>query len=496
MRAGRLLPLSVLLAALLLPALARSEEDGPRERWQHLGTEAVERLHVLAKWCASAKLFAARAEVYEAVLRFEPDDEIARRWLRYERADDGAWRRKPGYTAPRDRSRSRGRFEERRAAWSAWFSERVLALVEAARAGGDVALGSRILATATRVVPEVEVLRRENGEILLHSGDTTRWILVESKIARKRRRSLRKIANAAVAAVPDPTQGTLASGDDGDAVAWGKVLQGERVRVLGTPDEQEMRVQHEYCEACWPVFRAALDLDPPTWISLDHYARGLTVYVFDDLAAGNAFLGRQPHIRPRFHEFTKTLAALWIPYRAAVLVKCEDRLARLEGGPKQILGGMCAALLDLGGDEAWVCEGLDHYLTYLITGTRILSSVTDVKSRYGQPTPGLPDVRPRAMGQDDWLRRGLALLRSDEKPDFFLMVGKNVNDITVNEVLYGYCIVVYLIQGRPKACVPFFSAVGKAETVDLEPIVQKHLGFDVATFETRVLRWLDETISE
>ena len=29
----------------------------------------------------------------------------------------------------------------------------------------------------------------------------------------------------------------------------------------------------------------------------------------------------------------------------------------------------------------------------------------------------------------------------------------------------------------------------------MEPPVQKHLGFDVAALEARVLRWLDETAS-
>ena len=62
--------------------------------------------------------------------------------------------------------------------------------------------------------------------------------------------------------------------------------------------------------------------------------------------------------------------------------------------------------------------------------------------------------------------------------------------------VFGYALGAYLIEGRPKTCVPFFRAVGEAKTVDLEPIVQKHLGFDVAALEVRVLRWLEETTWE
>ena len=108
-------------------------------------------------------------------------------------------------------------------------------------------------------------------------------------------------------------------------VEWGGILQGEHVRVLGTPDDAEMRRQYQYCEACWPVFHAALDLDPPTGSTLDDYARGMSVYVFDDIRRGNAFLVRQPGVSERYREFTESLAALWIPRRAAVLVKSGDR---------------------------------------------------------------------------------------------------------------------------------------------------------------------------
>ena len=494
MRAGpacRLLALLALLASC--PGLLRAGEDAPRVRWQRLRGESVERLHALATWCTSARLFAARAEVYERVLAFEPNDEVARQWLRYERTGDGTWRRRPDYTPPRDLSRSRDDYEKRRAAWNVWFTEEALPLVRAAKDANDVALRSRILAAAARVAPEAPSLRTENGEVLVREGNASHWLLVESRLARTRRPRLRKLARDAVAAVPDPRPGAFRAGDDAEAVAWGRVLQGARVRVLGTPDDAELVQQLAYCEACWPVYRAALDLDVPTGSALDGYARGLTVYVFDDVAAGNAFLARQPGVSARYLEFGRALAALWIPERPAVLVKARDRPARLEGGPKQVLGGMSAALLDIRGLDGWASEGLDHYLAHLITGTRILSAVTDPKSRYGQPQPGRPDVTARAIDPDDWLQRGLALLRSGEKPEFFLLVGKSVNDLTVNDVLYGYCIVAYLIEGRPQACAPFLRAVGASQGVDLEPRVQQHLGFDVATLEARVLRWLAET---
>ena len=497
MRAELVRLLLLVLLAALVPGTASAEEDeAPRARWQGVRVEAVERLHALATWCASARLFAARAETYERVLAFDPDDEVARKWLRYERAADGTWNRRSHYTPPRDLSRSRDRYEERHAALGAWLAEEALAVVAAAGEAHDVALRSRILAVATQVAPEAADLRRENGEILVESPDASRWILVESRIARERRRDLLRAAKDAVAAVPDPQPGTPGTGDDAGVVPWGRILQGEQVRVLGLPDEVEMRTQYRYCEACWPVFRAALHVDPPTWSTPGSYARGVSVYVFDDVRRGNAFLDRQPDVPERYRAFAERLAALWIPGRPAVLIKSDNAQARLEAGPKQILGGMSATVLDIRAQDGWASEGLDHYLVYLITGTRILSSMTDPKSRYGQPQPGLPDVAPRAIDQDDWLRRGLALLRSDEKPDFFLMVGKSVNDLTTSDVLYGYCIVAYLVEGRPQACAPFLRAVGASENVDLEPLVQAHLGFDVAALEARVLRWLDETTRE
>jgi len=490
-------PCLALAAFLLLSALpARGEEEETADRWARLGAQAVERLHELAAFCVTTQLFAARAEVYEDVLAFDPDDAEARRWLRYERAEDGTWTRPRPYVKPKDRSRHRDSFEERRTAWRRWFEAEATPLLDAATAAGDVRLRSRILALAVHVVPDSEALRLENDEVAVEVDGRRTWILEESQRARERRPKLLQTGRDAVQEVPPPRRGPLVPEDDADAFAWGRVRVGTHVRVLGTPDTEEMGTQYRYCEACWPTVREALDLDALAWASIDAPLRGTTVYVLSSVESGNAFLRRIDGIPAGFLEFVLPMAATWVPTRRAIVVKADQPLVRLEGGPKQIIGAMEARLFGFHDERAWAGEALAHYLVHLVTGTRLLSSVARIESRYGRATePETPDAA-RQMGQDSWLLRGLALVSGEGKPNLHLLAGKHLNDLTVDDVLYSYCIVAYLVEGRPETCVPFFRAVGAAQNADLEPLVVEHLGYDVATLESRVRRWLEETTGE
>lgn len=485
----------VLLGALLDRRVASAGDDDLTARRHEWVAGAVEELHALADWCTSARLFAARARVYETVLLFDPDDGKARRWLRYRRGHDGDWGRAPHYVPPKDRGRQRPEFEKKIQAWRVAFLGEARALLEAAIAAGEMGLQSAILRTTLRIAPHDEGFRRANGEVRSNREGKTDWILVATQTGDRRRPALRKAAREAVDAVADPRRGSLVDADRRGDVPWGPVLQGRRVRVLGTTGAQEVRRQYDYCEATWPVFRSVFRLTAPVWKTDASYARGLTVYVVRSREAGNAFLSLQPGVSERSLDFVRPLVGAWIPGQAALVVKAPVPVIRLECGPKMILSGMCRRTFGITVNRAWASEGLAHYLTHLITGTRFICSVRDRKSRYAEPQPALPEYGVSTPNRDDWLLAGRDLLASEKKPDLFLMIGKDVNTITPDEVLYGYCIVAYLIEGRPDACVGFFRDVGQAETVDLEPIVKRRLGLDVSTFEARVLRWLDETTS-
>lgn len=492
-RPGPALPtvLPGLLLLLLAAGPARGEDETAPARWRRLAAEAVERLHDLARACASARLYAARAEVYEDVLAFDPDDEVARKWLRYRRAKDGTWARPDKYVPPKDRSRRRETYEEGRAAWRAWFEPAATALLDAAADAGDVALRSRILAVAVRVLPDSEALRLENAETAVEADGKRVWILDETACARERRPELFAAVKQAVEDAPAPQTGDLRPEDDAGGVRFGRALVGPHVRVLGTPKAKEMDRQYRFDEACYTAFDRGLGPDPAAWSLIHAQVDGVTVWVFDDLEEGNAFLARQPGATEEFRRFAAPLAGMWVPGRKGILVKSPDPLVRLEAGPKQVLGMMSFTLFHFGEKRAWAGEGLSQYLAYLVTGTHLIASVAEDRSGYGT-SDGETTPMPRQMGEDDWLRRGLELIAGGKKPNLYALVGKDINDLDVNDVLYAYCIVVYLVEGRPKRCTPFFRAVGEAGNADLDPLVETALGYDVPTLEARVRRWLEE----
>lgn len=483
------------LLVLLLPVPAFADAPSPRARWAALAAEAVEKLHDLGDWCRTSKMFGLRAEVLEMVLLFDPDDAVAREALRYEREADGTWKRRPGYRPPRNYRRRHDTYDERRAAWRAWFGGEAALLLQAARRAGDARLADEVLQIAVRAVPDDASLRSANREVAVEQDGRRVWILEESQRALENRPRYRALGRAAVEEVTPPTRGTMSVGEETSGVPWTGVLQGPHVRLLGEPPPREMATSFRYCEATWPVFRTVFDVEPPTWNDPGRYSRGVTVYVFDTLEGGNAFLARQSGVTERDAAFAASLVGTWIRGRPAFVVKSPDATSRLECAPRMLFATMAYHRLGVRDACGWAAEGLAHYLTYLVAGTRLLNSVADEDARYGRPQGDLPTDDTTAPTADDWLTTGLALLHGEDKPDLHLLAGKDVNAITKEEVLYGYCLTAYLVEGWPGQAVGFFRQVGDGEQVDMDRAALEHLGVRASTLEQRLLRWLEETAS-
>ena len=480
------------------PGVAAPDPD-VAGRWGALRAEAALRLHALARWCEGAKLFACREEVYEGLLRLDADDAVARKWLRYARSADGRWTRDPSYRRPRNLERGEKDFLARRAEVGAWFAATAAPVLSDAKAAGEFRVRAEVVSVGLGVDPESVVLRGWNEEVRdegarAKGGKAPPWILLETLRARDRRPALRRAAAEAVEAVPAPAPGTLEEADRRGNVEWPSVFQSEHARVLGVPPVEEMVRTVRHVEAAWPLFREAFGRQPGTPADEARYGRGLCLYVFDSPVAAALFLEAQPEVTPRFLEFVAPLVATWIPKRAAVVVKATIPEIRLEAAPRQVLGWMVAGMFGLDRRRAWISEGLLIYLTWQITGTRRLSSANDVEQRYAEGDRPIPEYQAR-LAEDgaDWYALGRLLLESPDKPDPFLMLGKDFNQLTKLEVLYAWCIAAWLVEGRPSQAATVFTALGGEGGNDLDAVGLEQLGFDARTLEERVHRWLVET---
>jgi hypothetical protein len=304
---------------------------------------------------------------------------------------------------------------------------------------------------------------------------------------------LRGVARRALDSPPPATNGTLSTTDALDQVPWGPARQGPHVRLLGTPGDAEMLRHYSACEAAWPLFEAAFGIEPPSWPADLPGVTGLSIVVFEDPEAGDAWLARIPGVPPEHLEFAKPLAASLVPGRPAILVKSNEEGLRVEAGARLVLDCMVITRLGVTVKRAWASQALSDYLIWPLTGTRLIGTTTAYTSRYAPETVGPGNPLPTALPADDWLKAGLLLVTGPEKPDFRLMVGKDLPGLTAPEMLYAYCVIAWLLEGRSDVAVPFLQAVGKMAEVDVEPLLVEHLGMDIVDLEARVRRWLEET---
>ena len=483
-----------LLACGLLPgpAAEAADEGEPGARWDVVRRDAIERLHELATWSKTKRLYAGRAGAYELVLAFDPDDEEARARLRYRRGRDGRWTRAARHTPPRDLGSGKAELEERLTAWRAWLLGEVRPLVASSGQSGDGALRCAILRAAIAAAPGDAGLRAANGEVEHEDHGATRWVLAESQVAKERRPQLERIGASVVQGVPEPGFEAPRPDERAEGVAWGQVLTGPHVRVVGTASPPEMDLQYTHCEAIWAVLRATLSLDDEPDGRVAESERP-TVYVTKSAEVGNRFLRALPDVEPR--ELARLVAAnsVRLPGGAAVLVKDGSRPWRLEAGPKELVALAVARALGVTDEDAWLAEALAHYVTYRVTGTRQAYRAGDRTETGAAEWLGSPGASVNLAVTDDWLGAGHDLCASSRRPDLLAMAAKDLSTITPDEVLLGYCLVAYWVEGRPDACTRLFRAVGRTPPEALEEVLLAHLGHDLPTVQARLVRWLAET---
>ena len=490
---------TILIALLLLvPAIPALAEDSPRVRWRAEKAQVLETLHDLADRCTRMKLFGTRADIYQQLLALSPDDKTARKWLKYKRAGDGSWERKGRWRRPRNSGKGVAEIVKRRQALAGEYRPRLRDLLEELRDEGLFKEAAEVVSAAVAIDPENQEFREWNGEVregkAARPGKSSKWILQESLHAKKRRPLFKKTAQDAIKDMKKPKESAPHKMDRIGGISWGTKLQGKHVRVVGTPPKEEMELMLRHAEATWPLFETVFEIRPGSWQSGDSYATGLTIYSLESIPMGNEFLSKWPGYTERDLEFLYPLVAMWIKRKPAVLCKSPQELVRLEVAPKQLNHAMISRAFGLTMDRAWAKEGLCLYLTWQITGTRLIYSVKDVESDYGESDKPVPDyVKNLSDPNADWLALGLELIKSPDKPDIHLMAGRKINDLTKHDALYSYCICAYVCEGHPEKCVDFFRRLSDKDGADIGMVCLESLGFDHVALEQRVKRWLEET---
>jgi hypothetical protein len=524
-------PLTGVLILVAAAVGARADVADMRARLAQAEASYVASLERVAKWCNGAKLFGRRDEVYEEILEFAPDHEKARKRLKYSRAPDGQWRPHPRYKRPRDwKPKLLPAFEERLAEARAEYRDATLYVCHSAttsrelsfaaettiallaRMPGDAAVRKGLehtLLTHLRMLRQQDVpkeLEEVTARLRTHLADDPdvrrafgeverdgRWLLPATVRAVERRARILAAAKAALEGVPAVKTATPTQAESAAGGASRGVYVTRHMRVLGTTTTASLEAIARYGEAAGPLLEAVMGRPVKR-------APTRTFFVFTDLDHWTQFLEGYPDITPqvRAHAIqatgsgypltTTAYACLPVGTPARELDLCVDVTFQtllneafshwhVKERRWQVLPG-------------WVRIGVSDYLTWRLTGKRILTTVGG-SDRYGTPEPEAGERSPEEGTK--WLEAAIEALERGRAPGTHLMLGKDLAAFDKDDALTSFGLANYLLEAHPQDAPRVLAEVGKGRNT--APVIQEVLQFSVEALHVELVRWLREAVA-
>ncbi len=526
-------PRPLLIAALLslccTPAAASEAFNADvEEALQGLITD----LDKLARWCKTPRLFGKRDEAYELVLEFDPDHERARKTLKFKRSKDGGWVQSPKYKRPRNwKPKVIPQYEERLAQALARYRDRMLdaCIREAARGGHTRAADLQVELLKGHLPGDAKVLQALKKTLLEHHGQLQsvevpialervafrlnkyfpkdpdvrralgeieidgRWVLPATVKALERHKQITVQAAAALKAVPavstaQATDAEMAAGGAGDGVKTTAHL-----RVLGTTSAESLASIAKHCEAAGPFIKAVLGREVKR-------AKMRTLFVFRKWDHWKNFVDRWKGFTPEVREYARAATSSGYPVG-------EHEYACLPVGRPEVELDVCADVIfqtllneafavwqEAKGQwhelPGWVRIGVSDYLTYRLTGKRILTTVGG-EIGYGQKKPEIKYRSPKAG--TDLLPIALEALQRNQAPGTHMMLGKGLAAFTKDDAITSFAFARYLLEGRPKDAVRILTEVGKGR--DTKAVVKEVLNMSIEALHVELMRWIEEMIA-
>lgn len=466
----------LLCLVLRAPARAFDESSFERARAEAAGAFVAELLS-LAHWCEGKKLNASRELCLRDVLRFEPDQAEARAGLGHRRGPDG-WiepeRRRP--LGDHDRT-AQVEYRERRARAFEPFRDALLAALERERAGLPAervdALREELLALA----PDDERVRAAFGE--RRSGES--WVLAETLVARERRAALKALVREAYEQLPEPLELQASAEELALGLDFTQVLGTPVARILATGSKEEALALARALQATRACFSRALGKEAS-------YYSGARVFVLARPGEKERFLERYPGLEGPYREFLATLQGSGIQGSHDMAHWGKEEALRLDGLVRIALGWLLYDAFHLTSDTAWVYEGLGLYLTRELVGTRLTWFVKP--SEYLRPREE-QELRARLLKPGtNWMDEASKVLAKEHRPRLAFVMGKRVDNMSPEDMLYAYVMAAYLLEALPEKAPLLLARIGAGTSSQVA--VQEVLGLDVRQLDERVRRWLGE----
>lgn len=446
-------------------------------------------LDEVAKQCQKIKAPLERNLAYETILKIDPEQKTARRYLKYtfdREAEE--WIRKRKYKAPKRAKAAKFKAaREVRAKADAVMTEAMLALMETH--AEDI---KRIEAYDERVelldlATNDLTLRTVHGDVAVETDEGTAWLRKETVACKARRKEIEAFLAAARKKAPDAKTGELTKLETEWGVEWVAPLETDRVRVIAMTDAAERAQVLETIHLASELFQEVLggEVKKP---------RPSTVYLLDG----------EDHV-PAIAKTCKKLSARW----KDILTERQDEYDHfwIDDSGLAVYGHTPEYRIDTALHQAtektlsrrfkmmslnnWALSGFGHYFTELVLGTRITYPSGPWSSGTSSVSDEDGDVKdPKA----DWMAISKKII--DERKSFKLeeLLGFTFSTNGDNYVL-SYAFARFLCEGLgPEMTAKVLAAFGKRRSEEVDEVMMKAFGEPCAVVERQFEAWLAQMV--
>lgn len=461
------------------PLIAATDDEIDLEELRRTAREElVEGLLELAEWCTKKKVFLQRHQVYEAVLHFDPENSVARRGLGFVRDKEGNWVEKARRIAPRDYDReAAAESPERRAVVAERYRAHFLALLESEDAKLTPAQREEVLGDLLAADPDDPKVHELRGEVKVEGS----WVLRETAQGKEGRARLKELVQEGFRSAPPVKEAPPNAKERAFGVEWTAVYASPLARSLGTGTVEEIRRLPDALHAAREVFRKALSIEAS-------YPEDLTIYSLARPGDAARFLEKHPSIDDGYRKFLATLDGSLIQGCGDTANWSEEEHRRLDGLVRQGLTWLFVQGCGVTTEDGWIIEGFGLYLTRELVGTRLTWFV--------QPSSYLVPADDQALKarlldtRTNWMAEAQKVFESEHRPHLEFLLGKDVNKLTTEELLYSYVLAAFLIEARPEAIPVLLKAVGAGTSS--QQALARALGMELPRIDERARRWLGE----
>jgi hypothetical protein len=218
------------------------------------------------------------------------------------------------------------------------------------------------------------------------------------------------------------------------------------------------------------------------------YPDPLTVFTLPRASDKLAFLMGHPSIEPEYRKFLMDLDGSGIQGSGDLAHWAPDERRRMDGMVRQAIGWLLAGEYGIGTQQGWIFEGFGLYMTRELVGTRLTWFVRE--SKYLTPEEDQA-LKARLMdSKANWMNEAYKLFTAEKPTKLQFMLGKTVNQLTTEDMLYAYVLAAFLLEAESEKLPGLIRKIGAGSTS--QEAFQLVFGLDVRQLDERVKRWLSE----